>query len=283
MKLSYSLDDVERWRDKTYRRTAKHAVTSPRQALAFVNSVGFCLASRANGLELPNLWEAIAGARQNGDDGSGRKYYLSYAWDLHNILPNHQSVYYGKIFRRRPTIVSREYFPYFYALSQRAGTKQEYSAEYAQGRLSLRAKQIMDILTRRSPMSTKELRMVLAGRGRKNVNGIERALDELQRKMFICRLVGDGQRFGAEWAPLTKFFRKEIRQAGKITVDEARYKLLAKYFSTQLVSSVESIHKVFGWTKKDIYHTLGRLIRDGVVATCTEFDGKKGAWYCFIH
>ncbi len=282
MKLSYSVDDVARWRDRTYRRAARYAVTNARQALAFVNSVGFCLASRANGLELPNLWEAIAGVQPNGDTPSPRKYYLSYAWDLHSILPNHNSVYYGRIFRRRPTIVSREYFPYFYVLSQRVGTKDEYLSEFHQGKLSLRAKQIMDILTRHAPLTTKELRESLSGGGKRTVSGVERALEELQRKMFVCRLVGNGQRFGAEWAPLVKFFRKEIRKAGKISPDQARCKLLAKYFSTQLVSSVETIHKVFGWSKKDIYHTLGRLINEGVITTCTDFDGKKGTWYCFI-
>ncbi len=283
MKLSYSLEDVERWRDRTYRRTARHAVTNARQALAFVNSVGFCLASRANGLELPNLWEALAGVQQDGKNMGGRKYYLSYAWDMQSILPNHHSVYYGKIFRRRPTLVSREYFPYFYALSQRVGSEDEYSSEFRQGKLSLRAKQIMDILTRRSPLTTKELRAFLAGGAKRSVHGLERALEELQRKMFICRLVGDGQRFGAEWAPLTKFFRKEIRKAGKISLDEARCTLLAKYFSNQLISSVEAIHHVFGWPKKDIYHTLGQLIHKGIITTCTEFDGRKGTWYCFIH
>lgn len=283
MKLSYSRDDVERWRDKTYRRTARHAVTNAQQALAFVNSVGFCLASRANGLELPSLWEAIAGVQRDGNTMPGRNYYLSYAWDMHNILPNHNSVYYGKIFRRRPTIVSREYFPYFYALSQRVGTKDEYFSEFHQGKLSMRAKQVMDILTQRSPLTTKELRRLVAGDGKRGAMGLGRALEELQRKMFICRLIGNGQRFGAEWAPLTKFFRNEIRKAGKISQDEARCKLLAKYFNNQLISSVETIHNVFGWSRKEIYHTLGRLINEGIITACTEFDGKKGSWYCFIH
>ena len=175
MRLSFSMDDVERWRDRTHRRTPKLAVTNERQALAFINSVGFCLASKANGLEMPNLWEAIAGPERNGIDD--KRYYLSYAWDIHNILPNHDSVYYGKLFRRRPSLVSREYFPYFYALAERTGTPAEYVSEFNRGRLSQTAKQIMDLLMRRSSLTTREISTLLSSRDRRTVSGVERALE----------------------------------------------------------------------------------------------------------
>lgn len=280
MKLSFSQADVERWRDRTHRRTPKLAVTNERQALAFINSVGFCLASRTNGMELPNLWEAIAGPDRTAT--GDKKYYLSYAWDIHSILPNHDSVYYGKIFRRRPTLVSREYLPYFYVLAERTGAKSEYLTEFSKGRLSPLAKQIMDVLMRRGSLSTRELRSALGYDTKRSVSAFERALDELQRKMFICRSVGSEQRFGAEWTPLVKRFATEVRKARKISVDQARCKLLEKYFRNQLVSSVESIRNVFGWSKKDIYHAIGWLIRQGIITTCSTFDGKKGTWYCLI-
>lgn len=282
MRLQFSAEDIERWRDRTYRRTARFAITSKKQALAFIDSVGFCLASKVDGLELPNLWEALVGGKVTRDARMDRRYYLSYASDIHHILPNHDSVYYGKLFRRRPTLVSREYFPYFYALSKRTGAKGEYLTEYSHGNLSVMAKRIMDILDRRSPLTTKELRTVLATESKKQLKGFERALDELQRNMYICRRVGSGQRFGAEWAPVTKIFGKEVRKARTVSVEAARCKLLEKYFRNQLITSVETIHKVFGWSRKDIYQTLGQLIRNGIVTPCTTFDGEKGKWYCII-
>ncbi|MER3523090.1 MAG: hypothetical protein C4326_03255 [Ignavibacteria bacterium] len=282
MRLKFSAEDIERWRDRTYRRTARFAITNEKQALAFINSVGFCLASKADGLELPNLWEALVGRKNSHDARSDRSYYLSYAWDIHHILPNHNSVYYGKLFRRRPTLVSREYFPYFYALAKRTGAKDEYLTEFSQGNLSALAKHLMDILVRRSPLTTKELRTILATESKKHVDGLDRALDELQRNMYICRLVGSTQRFGAAWAPVLKMFGKEVRKARKISVEDARCKLLEKYFRNQLITSVETIHKVLGWSRKDIYHTLGQLIRNGIITPCTAFDGEKGKWYCII-
>ena len=43
MKLCYTREQVERWRDRVHRRTPRLAVATPRQALAFINEVGFCM------------------------------------------------------------------------------------------------------------------------------------------------------------------------------------------------------------------------------------------------
>lgn len=285
MKLAYSSSDVECWRDKTYRRITRLAVNNERQALAFVNGVGFCLTTRFEGMELPNLWDAVSSggvADRRKDDSTGG-YYLRYAWQIHNVLPNHNSVYYGKLFKRRPSIVSREYFTYFFALSERTGARDEYKSETAHGKLSDVAKGIMDLLMKNPPMTSKELRAVLAGRSKASVHGFDKGLDELQRKMFITRLVGSDNQFASAWAPVIKCFPSEVRKARKISIDLARYKLLEKYFHIQLISSIENIHRVFGWSKKDIFHTLGQLIHAGVITTTVALDGKKGKHYCLIH
>lgn len=288
MKLSYSSEDVERWRDKTHCRTQKSTVSNEREALAFINRVGFCLATKSDGLEVPNLWDAVTSGQArpphtNGNGVSKRSYYLSYAWEIQSILPNHNSIYYGKIFKRRPSLISLEFFPYFYALSERTGTKDEYKTEYAQGKLSAQAKGIMDVLMKHSPMGSKELRDTVTAKGKKSSQGFDKALDELQRKMFLSRVVGNGNQFGAEWAPVVKCFPAEVRKAKAVSVEFARYKLLEKYFHNQLTSSIDSIHKVFSWSKQTIYHTIGQLMHAGIITTTISNDGKKDKCYCLIH
>lgn len=286
MKLAYSLEDIERWREKTYRRAPKFQIINQRQALAFINRVGFCLAAKTEGLDLPNLWDAVTDTpepRHNGTNGHlKRSYYLSYAWEIQSIIPNHNSIYYGKIFKRRPSIVSRQYFPYFYALSERSGEPDEYETEYASGNISILAKRIMDALMNKSPQTSKELRVVLTGKRGTSAQGLDRALDELQRKMYISRVVGNGSQFGAEWAPVVKSFRTEVRKARKISAEEARAVLVEKYFQNQLISSVEAIHAVFGWSRQLIYHTIGQLVNKGVITPVHSYDGKKGQFYCFV-
>lgn len=286
MKLSYTTEDVERWRDKSHRRTPAHLVRTERQVLSFVDSVGFCLASKADDIELPNLWNALASSRPASGTlsaSSDRKYYLSYAWEIQTILPNHNSIFYGKVFRRRPCLISKEYLPYFYALSERTGTKDEYKTEHASGRLSSGAKQVMDLLMKRSPLTVRELKTALYGTGKKTGNGVEKAIEELHRKMFITRILGNGHQFGAAWAPVTKVFPNEVRKAKTITAEQARFKLLTKYFENQLISSIETIHKVFGWSKREIYQTIGKLINEGVITPLVAIDGETGKYYCFIH
>lgn len=286
MKRTYSAEDVERWRDRIYRRANSSAVKNERQALAFVNSVGFCLASKSDGLELPNLWDAVLSGQPVPENGNGlakRNYYLSYAWEIQNVLPNHNSVFYGKIFRRRPSLISREYFPYVYALTERTGDKDEHKTEFAQGKLSASAKNIMDVLMKSGALTAKELRNAVAGKGKKGVQGFEKAMDELQRKMFVTRVVGNRQNFGSEWAPIIKCFPAEVRKAKKISTELACNKLLEKYFQNQLISSIDSIHKVFGWSRQTIYHTIGQLMHAGVITTTVLLNGKKCCHYCLVH
>ncbi|MBX2992192.1 MAG: hypothetical protein KF749_13640 [Bacteroidetes bacterium] len=287
MKLAYSLEDIERWREKTYRRAPKSQIMNQRQALAFIKRVGFCLATKTEGLELPNLWDAITDTpelRHNGRNShSKRNYYLSYAWEIQSILPNHNSIFYGKIFKRRPSMVSRQYLPYFYALSGRSGERDEYKTEHASGKLSILAKRIMDILMKKkSPLTSKELRVMLTGMRGTSAEGLDRALDELQRKMFISRIVGNSSQFGAEWSPIVKSFPAEVRKSRRISAEEARSVLVEKYFQNQLISSVEAIHAVFGWPRQLIYHAIGQLVHKGMITPVHSFDGKKGKFYCFV-
>lgn len=288
MKFLYLREDIERWRDKSHRRTAALAVRNERQALSFINSVGFCLAAKADGLELPNLWDAVTSAqfkaiRFNNEDTPKRSYYLSYAWEIQGILPNHNSVFYGKIFKRRPSLVSKEFFPYFYALTERTGAKDEHKTEHAHGRLSSTAKNIMDVLMKNEPMTAKELRFAISGRGKKSVADFERAIEELQRKMFVARIVGTRNSFGAEWSPIIKCFAAEVRRSRKISTELARFRLLERYFENQLVSTINTIHDVFGWQRQIIYHTIGQLVHAGRITTAAvENNGSTTSCYCLI-
>lgn len=287
MKKSYSTEEVQHWRDKVNRRGAKLPVVNERQALAFINKVGFCLAVRAEGLELPNLWDAIAGTRPHQSNGQGtrgerRSYFLSYAWEIQHILPNHNSVFYGKIFRRRPSLVSRNFLPFFYALSELTGARDEFKVEHAKGRLSASARSIMDILMKNDPLTAREVRDLLAGKGRREGANVERALEELQRKMFITRVVGNGHHVGARWAPLSRCFPQEVRKAQRISREQARSAILHKYFDNQLVSSIDAIHHVFGWARTDIYRAVGQLVHEGVITTTVVSDGRPGTQYCLV-
>ncbi|MEK9137661.1 MAG: hypothetical protein AAB393_11105, partial [Bacteroidota bacterium] len=258
MKFSYSTNEVEAWRDKVHRRTSRLAVKTKHQALQFINTVGFCFAFKADYSESPCLWHAATGRRNpEMPHHTHHDPYLSFVWEMKNILPAEKKIYYGKLLRNRPTMVSLEYFPYFYALSRRSGASDEYVREFASGTLSPAAKSIMDALTDSSPQITKGLKLASGLHTKADRKEFDNAIAELQRKMFIVKVAEHYDPFTFEWETVLRRFSKETRAARKISEERAREHILQKYFENQLVGTVVSIQGLFGWEKQDIFRTLG--------------------------
>ncbi|MEW6511929.1 MAG: hypothetical protein AB1428_13340 [Bacteroidota bacterium] len=281
MKLSYSWEEVERWRDRVHRRNPSRAVTTKRQALAFVNDVGFCFAFKAENSELPCLWHAACGARDPVmPEHTHQDPAISFVWEMKNVLPAEGKIYYGKLLKRRPMMVSLEFLPYFYVLSRRTGLKAEYEKEFLRGRLSATARDIMDALADSSPQTTKGLKLATGNHGRSSRLHFDRAIAELQEKMFLVKVAELDDPFTFVWAPLREAFRTEILKARRISPETARERILARYFRNQLVASVPAIARLFRWERQAIFHTLGRLVRSGVVTSGIHVEGKDHRYYC---
>src|SRR5512140_1498819 len=127
MKLAYTWEEVEHWRDRVHRRRPALAVTTKRQALQFINEVGYCFAFKSENSELPCLWHAACGARDPlMPEHTHHDPYISFVWEMKDVLPAEGKIYYGKLLKRRPTMVSLDYLPYFFVLSGRTGAKDEF-------------------------------------------------------------------------------------------------------------------------------------------------------------
>jgi hypothetical protein len=283
MKKSYSLEAIERWRDRVHRRTPRLAVTSAKQALSFINSVGFCFAFKAEHSELPCLWHAACGRRDpelprhTHSDPS-----LSFVWEMKDKLPSDRKIYYGKLLKGRPTMVSLEYLPYFYVLAERTGTRDEYLQEHRRGRLTHGARDIMEALLDSWPQTTKGLKLATSMHGKPDRPSFDRAIAELQTKMFIVKVAEEYEPFTFVWAPFVRTFPAEVRRARKIGVEEARARLLERYFADQLVGTVTTIQRLFRWSKQEIYHALGLLMDRGAIRTDILVEGKDHRYYAYV-
>jgi hypothetical protein len=101
--------------------------------------VGFCYLFSDKSIEIPTLWAAIAGSRRPcptptlttilAAPGTGKIRFHRVGW-----------FYYGKVLRDKPTLVSLELLPYFYALSPNYGDIEDYLERYEEGKLSVEAK-----------------------------------------------------------------------------------------------------------------------------------------------
>jgi hypothetical protein len=108
----------------------------------------------------------------------------------------------------------------------------------------------------------------------------DRAIAELQEKMFLVKVAELDDPFTFVWAPMRNVHKAAIRKARRITPETARAKILERYFQNQCVSTVPAIGRLFRWERQVIFHTLGRLVRDGVIASGAKVDGREDKYYC---
>jgi len=283
MKREYTREDVEHWRDRVHRRMPKRAVRTKEQALGFVNDVGFCFAFKAENSELPCLWHAACGTRNPlVPQHTHNDPYLSFVWEMKDILPSERRIYYGKLLKRRPTMISLDYLPYFYVLSERTGVPDEYLKEFMRGNLSVTAKEIMEALNDSSPQVTQGLKIATGRMSKGDRAEFDRAIAELQSRMFIVKVGEQHDPFTFVWAPIEQCFPKELRRARTITVETARRQILERYFQNQLVATVRSITRLFRWPKQSVFQSLGQLMRDGVITSTASVEGEVQQVYCLI-
>jgi len=127
-----TLEEILRQREFNYRRIPERRVRTIEEARAFVEEVGFCHFWPIKGAELPNLFHAIAGrvrpVPNEHDDPDGSK-----CWGWKDRALGERWWYYGKLLRRRATLVSLDLLPAFYACSENYGDLDDYLEEYRAG------------------------------------------------------------------------------------------------------------------------------------------------------
>ena len=283
MRGVHSAEFVERWRDRVHRRLPRLAVTTRTKATNFVKEVGFCFVFQASDADLPSLYQAT----QVGLAAPGHPHRLSekragLPSEVGEILPGQTDVYYAKLLLHRPTMVSLEYLPHFFAISGRSGEKNEYVRQALRGNLSPMARTIMEQLHRHSPQSTASLRR-LSGPGERRIKGtFDLALAELQAGMYISKMHEGGDSFSFLWAPVTDLYALQLRKARRISADTARHEILERYFRNQLIGSVGSIRRLLRWEKQDVFRSLGELMRRGHITPDVRIEGMHERQYILI-
>jgi hypothetical protein len=282
-KRCYTFEQVERWRDRVHRRTPGRAVATKVKALQFIDEVGFCFAFKSENSELPCLWHAACGARSpRVPRHTHHDPYISFVWEMKDLLPTERKVYYGKLLLRRPMFVSLEYLPDFCALANRGSARDEYMQEFLRGNLSTLAKSIMDALLDSSPQDTRSLKLATSHFMRTDKLLFEKAITELQTKLFLVKSSEVHEPFSFMWAPIGEMFQKQLRKASKIPPEKARARILDRYFRNQLIASATDIQRLFRWDRQHVYQALGCLAKAGVITTDVVVEGEPQKYYCLV-
>ncbi len=240
-------EEIEAIRDKNYCRIPELFVRTEEEAIEFINEVGFCFLFPQK-YELPSLWGAMCSypaAKCGWDDptatliwGDGQ---AALGW--RDTLPKSRQVFFGKAIAQKPSFISLEYLPYFYACYGLL----DYEEEYQAGKMSHLAKNIYELLLKEGPTPTRTLRRKVGMRGKQNTYKFDRAMLELQTNLLIAKVDAMPGFCIDVWDIMERWMPEAIEEASRISRQEAVEKILARYTSIVVVSQEQEIARLFGW------------------------------------
>jgi len=271
-------EEVQQRRDLICRRTPELRLRTVEEARAFVEAVGFCHFWPIKGTELPNLFYAIAGRVRsvpNAHDDPD----LSRCWGWKDQALDKKWWYYGKLLKRRATLVSLSELPYFYALSENYGDLDDYLQEYQDGRMSAEAKAVYEALLTHGPLDTVRLRREARLSAESAKSRFDRTLTELQAGLKVLP-VGVAEagawRYAFVYELLPRWFPQVPGRARAIGRGEARQHLLRRYLANVVAATSAQAARLFGWTVRDVERAAAKLAEAGEIELGVQIEGLRG-------
>jgi len=256
---------ILRLRDAVWRRRRELRLRSPAEARRFVKKMGYCLFWPAHGVEMPNLLQAIAGNARPLSSGYDDP-AIGKSWNWKDDSLDKRWWYYGKLLRKRATLVSFDLLPAFYALSENYGDPQDYLIDYQEGRLSAEAKAVYEALLEQGPLDTVRLRQEARLAGTQAKARFERALRELQSNLKILPTgvaEAGAWRYAFIYDLVDRWFPGLPEQARPITTRQARRMILGAHVRHLVAVERRHAGSALGWRPADVESTLQRMFEDG--------------------
>jgi hypothetical protein len=270
------------FRRQTFHLLPGLQLKSREEAIDYVKQRGFIFFWPIKGISFPSLWAAVAGDRPVADahDDPGHA-----TWGWKDSLLGKKIWYYGKVLRKKATIISLEVAPYFYALSENYGSYEEdYLTLYEQGRMTQEAKNVYEALLSEGILDTVALRKAARMTSQENDARFERALVDLQSDFKICPVgVTDSGawKYAFAYDIVARHLPELPEKAQLIREKEARLTLLKLYFQSAGAASLPEVTRLFGWLPHEVNTALTALIQTGFLANNYEIENRKGLHFVY--
>jgi len=263
-------EKIRQQREYNYHRTPDRWLRTVEEARAFVEEVGFCHFWPIKGIEMPNLFHAIAGRErpvphEHDDPDIGK------CWGWKDESLDKKWWYYGKLLRRRATLVSLEILPYFYALSENYGDIYDFTQEYEDGLMTAEARAVYEAILEHGPLDTIRLRREARLSAQSAKARFDRALVELQVGLKILP-VGVAEAGAWDYAfiyeLLPRWFPEILERARAIERSEARRVLVQRYLDNVVAADRVTISRVFHvlkWTPTELERTINTLLQEKAI------------------
>jgi hypothetical protein len=267
---SLTLNQIKDLRERRYRRRPELALQTVDDAIAFLGDIGFCFLFPIKGVEMPSLWDAVCG-RVKPVPNEHHDPHIQKTWGWKDTSLDKRWWYYGKLLRKKATLVSLELLPNFYALSENYGDPaNDYLQQYRDGRLSHEAKLIYEALLEHGPQHVIELRRLARLTGQSRTAAFQRALAELQADLKILPVgvaPAGAWRYAFIYEIVSRWYPDLPEQARPISGNQARRVLVLRYLDNVVAADRNMIRRVFhvlNWTSADLDRTIGTLLQEGV-------------------
>lgn len=236
--------------------TAKYRVRNADQLIRFVDAVGMCFAfTSAEGLPIPACFDHLS------TNDTDRKW--GWMWGWKDELAEEKRLYYGPALARKPTFVSMRFLPTLYATFGRAGEADEHVEDVKAGRLSDIARRIIEFVSANGESQTRRMRAALGITSKEGRGQYDKALDDVQRLMYVARVkaVGEGQEeYNYTYDLFIRRYPEIVKKAERIASAHAREAVLAR--AAQLAGGLtpRQAAKLFDWGDEPLRRTIARLI-----------------------
>lgn len=267
---------IQTYRNQTFRLLPHLKLTELKDASDFVNERGFVYFWPIKGITLPSLWAAVAGERPvaNAHDDPG---HITWGWKDDAL--GQRIWYYGKILRKKATLISLDVVPYFYALSENYGDPEEdVRIAYQEGHLTLEAKRIFEALVDHGPLDTIAIRRITQMTSKESNSRFDRALSALQADFKILPVgISDAGawRYAFIYDLTHRHYPSLADEARSIQESQARLKLAEYYFNSVGVAGMRDLTKIFQWRGKDVHRAIKSLIEAGRIIDDLRVEGES--------
>ncbi len=270
-----SLETVQQFRALTFHTAQQSRLSTPQQAVDFVNERGFVFFWPVKGITMPSLWCAVAGDRPVPDEHDDPGHVT---WGWKDQLLDKRAWYYARVLKKRNTIISMHTIPNFYALSPNYGDPQEEIEEqYHQGLIPLEVRLVFQTLLEKGPLDTLSLRRESHLSGTNSNSAFNRALDHLQKELKVLPIgVSDAGTWHYAFVyDLThRYYPDLLSEAREITESQAREHILTCFMRSLGIATLRDVVSLFKWDTTITQKVVSKLVDNGILTDEIDLKGS---------
>src|SRR6266850_1772962 len=234
-------------------------VRNATQLVAMVDAVGFCFAfTGEKSYPVPACFDHLSTSED------GKKW--EWMWPWKDELAEAKKLYYGKLLVKKPTFVSMKMLPTFYATFGRAGDTDDHLDDVRAGKLSDLGRRVVEYLQHHGETQKKRMRVDLGIESKEGRNDLERAIEELQRLMYVARVKAVGERsddYNYTYDLFVHRYPETVKAAERLSSADPTVALLRRLLELAGGVTPKQVQRLFDWENHRTEKVIDKVATDG--------------------